>query len=175
MTRLSLACHPDTSTKAVRRVDVNIERTRKMLNLTYVIEGPTELLEIPAPAKPDWMDGLWRSTCVELFVRGPGSEYYEFNFAPSTEWAAYRFLGRREGMAPLGLDAPPRISASDEGHALIVSVQIEGLGNDPLTVGLSAVVAEKDGTLSYWALNHPPGVPDFHDPACFALELPAAV
>jgi hypothetical protein len=34
------------------------------------------------------------------------------------------------------------------------------------------VIEEVDGGLSYWALAHPPGKPDFHDPNCFALELP---
>ncbi len=152
---------------------VAITRRGGMLDIVYVIEGSTELLEIPAPAKPYRTDGLWRSTCVELFVRGPGSAYHEFNFAPSTEWAAYRFSGRREGMERLELDTPPRIRVSDEAAALIVSVQLEELGDGPLTVGLSAVVAEKDGTISYWALKHPPGAADFHDPACFALALPA--
>jgi hypothetical protein len=33
------------------------------------------------------------------------------------------------------------------------------------------VVEEKDGLLSYWALNHPPGKPDFHHPDAFVLEL----
>ena len=42
-------------------------------------------------------------------------------------------------------------------------------------MGLSAIIEETDGTKSYWALAHPPGEePDFHDPACFALELAAA-
>ena len=39
-------------------------------------------------------------------------------------------------------------------------------------VGLSAVV-EDAGGVSYWALTHPAGKPDFHHPDCFALELPA--
>ena len=40
-------------------------------------------------------------------------------------------------------------------------------------LGLSAVLEEKDGTKSYWALAHPHGdKPDFHDPACFAAHLP---
>ena len=40
-------------------------------------------------------------------------------------------------------------------------------------LGLSAVLEEKDGTKSYWALAHPPGdKPDFHDPDCFAAQLP---
>ena len=40
-------------------------------------------------------------------------------------------------------------------------------------LGLSAVLEEKDGTKSYWALAHPnPEKPDFHDPGCFAAHLP---
>ena len=44
----------------------------------------------------------------------------------------------------------------------------------PWQLGLSAVIEEADGRLSYWALAHPPGKPDFHHSDCFALELPAA-
>jgi hypothetical protein len=40
-----------------------------------------------------------------------------------------------------------------------------------LAIGLSAVIEEQDGRLSYWALRHPPGKPDFHYPEAFALEL----
>jgi hypothetical protein len=36
------------------------------------------------------------------------------------------------------------------------------------------VIEERNGRKSYWALAHPPGEPDFHHPACFALELPPA-
>ncbi len=42
----------------------------------------------------------------------------------------------------------------------------------PLRLGLSAVLEMKDGSLSYWALAHPPGKPDFHHPDSFALTLP---
>ena len=39
-------------------------------------------------------------------------------------------------------------------------------------LGLSAILEEKDGTKSYWALSHPGGdKPDFHDPVCFAARL----
>jgi hypothetical protein len=37
------------------------------------------------------------------------------------------------------------------------------------------VIEETNGRLSYWALAHPPGKPDFHHSDCFALELPAVV
>ena len=46
----------------------------------------------------------------------------------------------------------------------------------PLRLALSAVVEADDGTLSYWALRHPPGRPDFHHADGFVLRLegPAA-
>jgi len=37
-------------------------------------------------------------------------------------------------------------------------------------LGLSAVIEEKSGRKSYWALAHPPGEADFHHSDCFAHE-----
>ena len=102
--------------------------------------------------------------------------YYEFNFSPSTEWAAYRFDRYREGMALLQLDVSPHIEFQT-GPELVVEVDLDlgQLPNSALALGLSAVIEELDGTKSYWALRHPPGEkPDFHHPDCFAIELPPA-
>src|SRR2546422_3089437 len=33
-----------------------------------------------------------------------------------------------------------------------------------LSLALAAVVGDENGALSYWALKHPPGKPDFHHP-----------
>ena len=41
----------------------------------------------------------------------------------------------------------------------------------PLDYPEAAVIEEDGGPLSYWALQHPPGNPDFHHPDGFALEL----
>jgi len=40
-----------------------------------------------------------------------------------------------------------------------------------LLIAMAAVVEDEGGRLSYWALRHPPGKPDFHHPDSFALEL----
>jgi hypothetical protein len=37
---------------------------------------------------------------------------------------------------------------------------------------LAAVIEERGGRISYWALAHPPGKPDFHHSDCFTLEFP---
>ena len=39
-------------------------------------------------------------------------------------------------------------------------------------MGLSAILEEKDGTKSYWALAHGREKPDFHSPDCFTAKLP---
>ena len=38
-------------------------------------------------------------------------------------------------------------------------------------IALAAVIEDENGGLSYWALRHPPGKPDFHHPNGFALEV----
>ena len=41
----------------------------------------------------------------------------------------------------------------------------------PLRLGLSAIVEDAAGILSYWALRHPPNKPDFHHTDTFALQM----
>jgi hypothetical protein len=56
--------------------------------------------------------------------------------------------------------------------ALIFGESLSALPmNARLLLGLSAVIEEDDGVVSYWALKHPPGPPDFHHASGFVLEL----
>jgi hypothetical protein len=70
----------------------------------------------------------------------------------------------------------PEIERLDSGRELVAAVDLGLLQDLPKNlawrVGVSAVVENADSSLSYWALRHPPGKPDFHHPDCFALELP---
>ncbi len=130
-------------------------------------------LLVPCRTEPERTDGLWQTTCFELFVQGSEEGYREFNFSPSGAWAAYRFTGYREGMTPLDTPAPEiALEQTGERLALTVTLDASALPPMPWKIGLSAVIEEQDGTKSYWALAHPPGKPDFHHPACFALQLP---
>ena len=49
----------------------------------------------------------------------------------------------------------------------------ESLRTVDVMAGFSAVIADKDGRIAYWALAHPPGKADFHHKDCFALQLEA--
>jgi hypothetical protein len=142
-------------------------------NVWFGIGAPAERFVIPEPADPARSDDLWQTTCFEAFLRIPGAAAYrEWNFAPSGEWAAYDFTANREGRTDANV-APPYIRVEDNliwwGVGVTFPVAAEALW----AIGLSAVLEEKDGTKSYWALAHPPGdKPDFHDPACFTARLP---
>jgi hypothetical protein len=173
---LDLLPHPSTPPGAVRFITVQVDRERRGLGLLYIVEGDRERLALPPPQKPYRAEGLWRTTCFEMFLRDGDEDasYHEFNFSPSSQWAAYGFQGYRDGREPLALDEPPIVRYWDEpfGFLLLVSVAIEL--PETARLGLSAIIEEKDGRLSYWALAHPPGKPDFHHPDCFALDLPLA-
>lgn len=151
------------------------------LVLNYVVTGRIGDLRLPPVTASARTDELWRHTCFETFVRtAAGPAYYEFNFAPSTQWAAYGFSGYRTGMRVANEIHPPHIEvqSTDERFTLEASLDLDrlpGLPSDAAwQLGLSAVIEEADGALSYWALAHPPGKADFHHSDCFALELTRA-
>ena len=140
------------------------------LALRFVLAGGRDVRFAPAAAA-ERTDELWRSTCFEVFVETPGDGYLELNFAPSTRWAAYRFSGYRSGMAPVELPAP-RIEVEQGAERFELRAEVAGLpGEGPWRVGLSAVVEDLEGRVSYWALAHPGEKPDFHHPDSFVLEL----
>ena len=93
VTRQALRVHPDTVCAAVTQIEVDVARPRAgSLILTYAVTGKIGELAMPPIADPVRTDELWQHTCFEAFLRGSvGAGYFEFNFAPSTQWAAYRF------------------------------------------------------------------------------------
>ncbi|MEA3033634.1 MAG: hypothetical protein QOH86_1650 [Sphingomonadales bacterium] len=171
---LALSAHPNACPDTVKFVSVQIDRDRAGLQLWYVVEGDPSRLVVPPPQKPYRADGLWQTTCFELFLQDEGEGYREFNFSPSGQWAAYRFRAYREGREPLGLDSPPVIRSSPEPFGLLLSVSVRVEMGANARLGLSAIIEETEGRKSYWALAHPEGEPDFHHRDCFALELPPA-
>lgn len=171
---LHLTLHPESRCEALRSIAVEAAREGETLRLRYVAAGAIGGLVVPEPAAPERADGLWRHTCFEAFVRAPGcAAYEELNFSPSGRWAAYRFEGYRQGMTLAALAPAIETVRGEERLSLAATVHIPAPG--PWRLGLSAVIEEKGGRKSWWALAHPPGAPDFHHEDCFALQLaPAA-
>jgi hypothetical protein len=174
--RLSLLAHPQTASEAVRSIVACAERVAAdALQLQYVLDADLPLVRVPAPVQGGGRgDRLWAHTCFEAFVAAGGQGYLELNFSPSGQWAAYRFDSYRAGMILEPLETPRiRIRRDERQLELRATVRIPSAGGWRLA--LSAVVEAGTGGLSYWALRHPPGRPDFHHPESFslALELPS--
>lgn len=139
-------------------------------NIWFCVGAPAERFVIPESAEPSQVDGLWRTTCFEAFLRPSGQDSYrEWNFAPSGEWAAYDFSNTREGMTPAEV-AVPCVRMEDNLTWWTLGATIAGEAG-AWQLGLSAVLEEKDGTKSYWALAHSADKPDFHAPGCFIARL----
>jgi hypothetical protein len=184
--RHTLRVHPDTPCAAVAQIEVDVARPRAgRLILTYAVMGKIGDLAIPPVADPVRTEELWQHTCFEALLRGSsGAGYYEFNFSPSTQWAAYRFSDYRTGRCVATETGAPliEVESSAERFALRASLEIDRLqapaaggggnrANQKWRLGLSAIIEERSGQRSYWALTHPPGKPDFHHSDCFALEV----
>lgn len=169
MTRHSLTAHGQVR-GAVSAISAEVISARSALNVSFRVEGDPARVIVPDLVPPQRVDGLWRTTCLEVFVQA-GRGYYEFNLSPSGEWAAYRFDGYRQGMVEADVRAPTIATERDaRGFRLAANIELPGDADGRLA--LSAVIEEADGGMSWWALAHPSDKPDFHHPDSFVLELP---
>jgi hypothetical protein len=174
---ISLHPHPAQSGAPAIAIEAQARRpSGGRLELRYVVTGDLGGLYLPPAGRPARADELWKRTCFEAFVR-PGADqaYFEFNFAPTRWWAAYRFDGYRQGMVEANI-TPARIEAHTSGERFELGVVLDLPDETPdraWRIGLSAVIEALNGEKSYWALAHRPRKPDFHHPDSFALDLPA--
>lgn len=174
---IELSRHPATPCAAVRNIRVRARRAGASLELRYQVEGDIERIVVPAPTSPNRTDGLWRHTCLEAFVRAASSSrYVELNFSPSSAWAMYQFSGYRDGMANVAAAQAPRVSVHRDSGVLQLDAVVDldcipALLDAELNVALSAVIEETNAQISYWALAHPAGKPDFHHADGFVLRI----
>jgi hypothetical protein len=179
LAQIPLIAHPSTPSDAIRSLDVRLSMSPGLLILRYRLQADMSRIRVGAEVVPGHADGLWKHTCFEAFVQPGGSRgYYEFNFAPTRQWAVYRFDAYREGMTPMDLSYPPEIGVLRANDML----ELEATFPSPLSgdmaaaaqrprLALTAVVEEDGGRLSYWSARHPQGKPDFHHPDGFVIEL----
>jgi hypothetical protein len=80
-------------------------------------------------------------------------------------------------MAPIEVNRPPRVAVRPTPRGLVLEA-VTHLAElpmpqpgSPLRAGAAAVVEEKDGRLTYWALTHPSALPDFHHRLGFVLTV----
>ncbi|HEY3304458.1 MAG TPA: DOMON-like domain-containing protein [Candidatus Binatia bacterium] len=179
MPRAVLTPHPETESDAVEEIQAGVSwNYGEPLAFSYALKGELNRLRIPRFRPPRRSDRLWEHTCFEVFVAVKGHPaYYEINIAPSGEWAVYPFRRYREPATPPKEKLAPEITVRRAGDSLQLDALVpvdRWQAIEPgarLSVALSAVIEDNRGMLSYWALKHPPGKPDFHHADAFALEI----
>jgi len=176
--RASLTRYAAASSDVVHGIDIRVHRVPKSLTFQYVLRADMRRVRVPFSEASVRTDGLWRHTCFEAFIASADAGYYELNFSPSAQWAIYSFQGYRERMSPVDVMAPPDLAVRhfDDRLEVDATVRTDDLvalrEAHTLKLAVTAVIEDDSGTLSYWALKHAPGKPDFHHTDGFVLELP---
>ena len=167
--------HPAFPPLQLRSIVAKMHTVGPWLQMRWRVEGSGRLV-LPSFFGRHRRDGLWKTTCFELFAQHQGtSGYSEFNLSPSEAWAAYDFTSVREGRTDRPISHDPVITPRKGRDTLIfdAAMPLADLPSLPFAFGFSCVIEEEGGHMSYWAAKHGADEPDFHDPACFAGRLAA--
>jgi hypothetical protein len=159
--------HPDTPPGAIHTIDAELQRIGGGAVATFRAIGDVSRLAIPPPSSPVQTDGLWKTTCFEIFATADGAAYDEYNLSPSGAWAAYHFDAYRSGV--VAKEATIEIESELNNKSLNLIAKIESQIHVPASVGLTAVIEEADGIIRYWSTAFAPGKPDFHAAAVRCL------
>jgi hypothetical protein len=184
----TLVPHPAVPAPPGIRVEAGARLETDALRLAFRLAGDLAALRVPPSAARTArvarmaMDRLWHHTCFEAFAgRDDADAYHELNLAPSGAWAAYAFRAYRERASGAAILRPPRVNVSHTVDAIVLEaiVVLSPLVRDrslaPTRLGLTAVVEDAAGALSYWSLHHAPGPPDFHHADVRTIRLEASV
>ena len=159
------------------KITGHIARRPRQLAISFALQGQLAELMIPAPADmPARRHGLWEETCFEFFLGVKDSpQYWEFNLSPAGHWNVYRFVGYRQGMTEETAFTSLPLSVRRRPDLLRVALELEAerimAADQPLMVGIAAVIKFRDQGLTYWALLHPGPQADFHRRDSFLVEL----
>ena len=155
----------------------SIARRGHILGLRYELRGDLAAVKLPEPAGfPARREGLWQETCLEFFLALQNSpRYWEINLSPAGHWNVYSFQGYRQGMAeePALTSLPFTVQRGSASLLLTLEVDLAGLipAAQTLDVAISAVIKDRDGEITYWALTHPGPQADFHRREAFFIKL----
>lgn len=154
-----------------------VAREGDLLKVEYRLGGEraSEIVIPEQAAAPARRDGLWEKTCLELFFAEAAQPWYwEANLSPSLDWQLYHFRSYREGRKPekrvqvMG----EHLAANSAGDGFCLSIDTSGLftTRGSIDVGVSAVIEDRQGKQSFWALAHAGPKPDFHHRKSFVLQ-----
>lgn len=136
-----------------------------LLHTHFSIRGKISDLKIPSYTSHEKKEGLWNSTCFELFIKSE-RVYLEWNFAPSGEWWLMDFSDyrKRKDSSEIAKLAPQKIKWIRT-DTLSASLSLP-LPFTPRSIGVACIL-ETENKKTHWALKHLSSKPDFHDSRTF--------
>jgi hypothetical protein len=181
-----LVRHPSCLTEQISAQDCIIEaavaiegfgRDRKIV-IQHFVRGKIDQIRWPTIIDSQCLsrrNELWKHTCFEAFIQPTHSRsYWEINLSPSGDWNVYRFDSYRQGMREeLAIrDLISKISKDDQSWTSRLEIWIpEWDKSSSMELGLTCVIEDISGKLSYWAIHHAGAQPDFHLHESFTAKL----
>jgi hypothetical protein len=158
-----------------------VVRTRHQLAITYEMAGDLPQVQVPdVKGNRARCDRLWEQTCFEFFLaegwtRSPQCPYWEFNLSPAGDWNIFSLSSYRQGLKEEAAvtTLPFTVRVLPQKLQLVILVDLTHLidPQQPLRLGISAVVLLKTGEQMFWAIAHCGTEPDFHHADSFVIEL----
>ncbi|OYE03717.1 DOMON-like domain-containing protein [Nostoc sp. 'Peltigera membranacea cyanobiont' 232] len=159
------------------KISGNIARNGNKLAIRYMVEGDLKEIAIfPLSNTPSRKHELWKETCFEFFIGIKDSaQYWEFNLSPAGHWNAYYLDGYRQGMQEETAFEKLPFSVQNEADGLTLLLDVD-LGKiisveQAIEVGITTVVKDRGGEVTYWALTHKGAEADFHLRDSFIIQL----
>lgn len=151
-------------------IATELNGTEDVFYISYKVQGDLPGLDLGSEGpKHARVIKLWEKSCFELFIKNQKDNYMEFNFSPEFEWNAFYFEKKGDALAEYArMDKVEfDILLSLDVFHLIVKIEKkkfpDGFFDGELSVGITSVIKNKKGELSYWALSHQDTRPNFHD------------
>lgn len=148
---------------SAHRVSVQLlpNTKHKILRARWTIKSQTEDLEWPELKELFFEEGLWESTCFEIFYFDISStRYTEFNFSPEGKWWACRFESYRSRSKTPLRTLEVQLSSWRLDKELVFQADLPLFEETKL--GVACVLKDKAGDLRYFALQHTGLRADFH-------------
>jgi hypothetical protein len=176
---MMFSLRPFPSNKPLPNLSIagDIARNSNKIAIRYEVTGELKEIAIsPTSNATARKHQLWEETCFEFFLGIKNSEqYWEFNLSPAGDWNVYRFERYRQGMEE-EVDfktLPFTFENQADSLKLALDVDLDKIIAEEqlIDVAITAVIKQKNGEVSYWALTHQGTEADFHLRESFIIEL----
>ena len=157
-------------------LSVKVDRRRDFLVLKYEMTGAIESVLMAEPEVATRRMALWETTCFECFFGVLGQDsYWELNLSTAGHWNVFRLDNYRSGFREeLSIQAlPVLIDRSVCSLETKLDLNVLGLANSEIELSVTAVIEDKVGAISYWAVCHGGIEADFHLRNSFVIQMNA--